>query len=252
MINAYDFADTTILSLTNEHKLIQEYQKTHSQKILDRILRSNIRIVSKLVSKWNTEENLKADLVQIGLLTLTRTIDKFDCVKFPHLRLYQYSIMWIKSDIKREILANHSLIRIGTKTSDRKFFFQANEEMLHKEQDPEVKTLISEMILRKKNMNNFDLVPDDGLALSERLSSNSNTEQEYSEKEELDILSGLIRELSPKEQQIIQWRFIQPNTLDLKTVALKLKCSRQYIQQLEATAIRKMKLFWENKNAEIL
>jgi RNA polymerase primary sigma factor len=90
-------------------------------------------------------------------------------------------------------------------------------------------------------------VKDDGASsLLERLidSEASNPEDDAIERESLDMLSMLMAWLSPQEKMIIEKRFGLTDgvTSTLQEIGQELHITRERVRQLEARALRKLKL----------
>jgi RNA polymerase primary sigma factor len=60
----------------------------------------------------------------------------------------------------------------------------------------------------------------------------------------------LVQRLKPKEQEVIMSRFglSNRNILTLEEIGLKLKLTRERIRQIEAIAIKKLRMLMKNKD----
>ncbi|MEG2511280.1 MAG: sigma-70 family RNA polymerase sigma factor [Bacilli bacterium] len=103
-----------LLSKDEEFSLFEEYSKSHDEKIRDKILISNLKLVIFFAKKFNGHNNIDLlDLIQEGNLGLFDAIEHFDIAK--GFKFSTYASSWILLRIKTYINQKLDIIRIPLK-----------------------------------------------------------------------------------------------------------------------------------------
>ena len=113
-INLYfkDVSKEKLISKEEELKLFQEYRKTKSEAIKEKILKSNLRFVIKVAKQYQNRGLPLEDLISEGNLGVLKAIDKFDETKGYHF--ISYAVWWIRQSIIRAIYYTGSNVRLPT------------------------------------------------------------------------------------------------------------------------------------------
>lgn len=114
-----------VLSKNEEKELWKRWNQDRSDRILDRIVRSNLRYVVQIALKYRRYGVPVEDLVSEGNLGLVKAIQKFEYEQGN--RFVTYASHWIRAYIIKYILKNLSLVG-GSKAMRSKFFFKLKRE----------------------------------------------------------------------------------------------------------------------------
>ena len=86
---------------------------------------SNLRLAVKIALDYRGQFNV-LDLIQEGNMGLVRAVAKYDPDKGT--RFSTYASFWIRAFILKFLMDTWSLVKIGTKDSQRKLFYSLNRE----------------------------------------------------------------------------------------------------------------------------
>ncbi len=114
--------NSKILSQEKQLELLRKWKSTGSEIAFNRLVESNYRSVTKLAYKYS-RNNPKLDiedLIQQGLLGLTKAANKFDLSK--DVGFLTYAHYWIDQSIRSYVMDNRNIIRLGTTADGRKIF----------------------------------------------------------------------------------------------------------------------------------
>ena len=90
-----------------------------------RMVLSNLRLAVKIAIDYRGQFNV-LDLIQEGNMGLVRAVAKYDPDKGT--RFSTYASFWIRAFILKFLMDTWSLVKIGTKDSQRKLFYSLNRE----------------------------------------------------------------------------------------------------------------------------
>lgn len=110
------------LTRAEERQLFEEYRRTADKKIEERLVRSQLGLVGKLIQHYRLRGIEYDDLFQEGLVGLLRAIRRFDPSR--GVRLSTYAAHWIRAYVFRYTIANFRLVRVGTTQAQRRIFFR--------------------------------------------------------------------------------------------------------------------------------
>lgn len=107
-----------VLTKEEEKALFEEYKRTHSQKVKEKIMKHNLKLVVSVAKTFvpMTSSMTLMDLIMEGNIGMMTAIDRFD----PNLeyKFSTYSTWWIKQSITRAISNQDTLIRIPVHASE--------------------------------------------------------------------------------------------------------------------------------------
>lgn len=223
-----------------------------------RLVESNLKLVVSVAKVYSRSGVPLPDLIQEGNIGLMKAVDQFDPDK--GFRFSTYAVAWIRQAITRAIERQGRAIRVPSYVvqSIRKLNKAGSSFVNENGRDPTVEELCERTQLsREKVMRLLEAsealvsldegVKEDGAtSLLERLidSEASNPENDAMERESLEVLGQLLAWLSPQEKMIIEKRFGLTDgvTSTLQEIGQQLHITRERVRQLEARALRKLKL----------
>lgn len=241
---------------TAKLKVLKEKEKTELLKLVrhgdmtarDKLIQGNLRLVLSVVQRFAGRGENPDDLFQVGCIGLIKAIDNFDITQ--NVRFSTYAVPMIIGEIKRYLRDNNS-VRVSRSMRDLAFHAMQAKEKLQNElgRDPSV-----DEIAERLGENRTSVV----LALESIVEPLSLYEPVYSDAGDtiyvMDQISSLdsdkdwvdelsirqqIKELSPREKQIISLRFMQGKTQ--MEVAEEIGISQAQVSRLEKAAIKRIK-----------
>ncbi len=238
--------------LSKEEELeVAERIRVHKDKEAEAALvTGNLRLVVKIALQYSNFEPNLLDLVQEGNVGLLRAVRKYDCQRGT--RFSTYASFWIRAYILKYIMDSRSLVKIGTKDTQRKLFFSLNKEREKLERlgiTPSAQILAEnldvsasdvedmEMRLRNGDVSLEEPQYGDGESLMDTISSGEDIEEKVAEKEKLEILERRLGEfkrmLSEKERFILENRILAEEPATLREIGDRFNTSRESIRQIQ-------------------
>ena len=261
-----------ILSLQEEVALAKELQQKGDVSAAHKLVTSHLRLVVKIALTYKNYGFSMMDVISEGNIGLMKAVKKFDVTK--GFRLSTYAMWWIKAQIQEYILQSWSLVKIGTTAAQKKLFFNLNKiknKILNYEQKHVTEKqleLISEQLGVKKSevaemdkrlssadVYLYDALPnsdnEDESSLMDVLPDQGELQDEIcAEKQEADIKSKIlykaIDSLKDREKAIIMDRKLSDNSVTLEELSKKYNVSKERVRQIEARALQKIKLYFDN------
>ena len=223
---------------------------------------SQLKSVVRIAYKFKNYGISQEDLVQEGNIGLMKAVKNFSLNH--QVRLYSYSIVWIKAEIQNYILKNWKLVKIGTTKNLKKLFFnfrKIQKEMI--DQGIDKKEMYSYMS-KKLNVNKNDIqdiesyFSNDDCQISETDSYSNDdfhvqaqlVEYETPEKITQNNLDGKFYQekllnaldlLNEKQKKVIKLRYYEEIKKTHKEISKILGVSSERVRQIEDEALIKLK-----------
>jgi RNA polymerase sporulation-specific sigma factor len=177
------------------------------------LVERNLRLVAHILKKYYASASDQDDLISIGTIGLIKAISTFDTSK--GIRLATYAGRCIQNEIL--------------------MYFRSQRKSAGD-------VSLSDMIETGK---------DGGLSMMDVLSSDEDMFEEANTRSETRRLLSLLGDtLTPREMQIISWRYglYTEKPMPQREVAEKLGISRSYVSRIEKKALEKLKAAMEGSN----
>ncbi len=115
-----------VLSQSEEYDLAIRRLEQKDEKAEETLVLSNLKFVAKVAFEYRLYGMELSDLIQEGNIGLLKAVRKFDPRR--GVRLISYAVWWIRAQIQSYIMANWSLVKIGTNQTGEKTVLQDWED----------------------------------------------------------------------------------------------------------------------------
>jgi RNA polymerase sigma-32 factor len=252
-----------MLSAEHEQELTNAWRDRRDPAALRELIGSHLRLVIKISRGYAGYGLPLADLVGEGNVGLMQAAEKFDPSR--GFRFSTYALWWIRASIQEYILHSWSLVKMGTTAAQKKLFFNLRRmkgklaELEQGDLSPEVVAKIAteldvpehEVIDMNRRLAaadsslNATLGPEGDSEWLEMLpDERPNQESLTADAEEMRLrrhaLDSALKQLKPREREIIFARRIQDDPLTLEELSHKYAVSRERIRQIEVRAFGKL------------
>ena len=106
-------------------QLAQRVRMDGDKEAGQKMVLANLRLVVKIALGYRSHLNL-LDLIQEGNMGLVRAVGKYDPERGT--RFSTYASFWIRAYMLKYLMDTWSMVKIGTKDSQRKLFYSLNKE----------------------------------------------------------------------------------------------------------------------------
>lgn len=181
----------------------------------NKLIEHNLRLVAHIVKKFETKDNDTDDLISIGTIGLIKGIDSYNKDKATRITTY------VARCIENEILMYFR----GNKKNGNNI--SLNDSIGYDKDGNEI--------------NLIDVIKDNSVDIADSLHTKNN----------LELLNRYLKNLSPREQEIIKKRYglCLEKEQTQKEIAKEMGISRSYVSRIEKRALMKiLKEFLKSKN----
>ena len=261
-----------VLDKEEEYKLAVRYHDEMDLEAANTLVVSNLRFVVKVAREYLSYGFPLSDLIQEGTMGLMKAVKKFD--PYKGYRLISYAVWWIRAGIQNHIMKFWSQVKIGTTQAQRKLFHKIgrakkelnieNTEMTEQEvskvaklfgvKDKDVIDMEFRMASRDYSLDAAS-TKDNSVTYLDTLSDWRATQEEVLQSIEIEELSshGIkagFEKLSPREQKVIESRYLKSSPEKLRELGDELGISKERVRQIEVHALKKLKGAVENVISE--
>lgn len=259
-----------MLSAAEEVRLAREYRDQENLDAAKTLVMSHLRLVASIARQYLGYGLPHADLIQEGNIGLMKAVKRYDPEQGT--RLVTYSIHWIKAEIHEYILKNWRMVKIATTKAHRKLFFnlRSNKPSLNALSSTEIDHLAKALDVRQEDVREMekrlaggdiaieanDSSDEDSFAPINWLSDDRYEPSQVLAKQAQDELQGLgieraLSSLDERSRRIISARWLNVSddgsgASTLHELAAEFNVSAERVRQIEAAALKKMKLALTN------
>ena len=254
-----------MLSASDEMRLAREFRDHENLDAAKTLVMSHLRLVVSIARQYLGYGIPHADLIQEGNIGLMKAVKRYDPEQGA--RLATYSIHWIKAEIHEYILRNWRMVKIATTKAHRKLFFnlRSNKPTLNALSPSEIDHLAKALDVRQEDVREMEKRLGGGDVAMEADSSDdetyapinwlSDTRYEPTEmlarEETLQIqgpgIEKALASLDDRSRKIVASRWLDvaddgTGGSTLHDLAAEFNISAERVRQIEAAALKKMKL----------
>ena len=237
-------------------KIIATGNKKERKLAIQRLVKSNLRLVISIAKHYIGNGVLFMDLVQEGAVGLLKAAEKFDYKK--NFKFSTYATWWIRQTISRAIANNSRTIRVPVHMIDKIKSYKRCYSILSLKYDrePTDEELCSSLKISKRKLNgikkaiftepvSLETPVTDDLNLADYIEDTSyHSPDSYVENGCLsEDIVHLFDGLDKREKKIISHRFELNNSkyMTLEQLGSELGFSKERIRQLESKALQKLR-----------
>ena len=247
-----------LLTPEEETELAQHYKKNQDIATAHRLVTANLRFVVKIAGEYRGYRMRMMDIVQEGNMGLMRAVKKFDPDR--GYRLISYAVWWIRAYIQDYIIRSWSLVKVGTTQLQKKLFFKLGKVRGFLDGDAVDSAEINALtdgsdndakvrdFCQRLNARDFSLdrsITDSDTTYLDLLADESDDQEDLLLTQETEanrktMIAKALKELTPREQEVIGGRFFAGVSKTLQDVGDELGITRERVRQLESNALKKL------------
>ena len=251
-----------VLTKEAELKLAERYNNEEDLEAARELVMAHLRFVIHIAKGYTGYGLPLEDLIQEGNVGLMKAVKRFD----PDfgVRLVSFAVHWIRAEIHEYVLRNWRVVKIATTKAQRKLFFNLRKlkKSLSWLSASETKAVADDLGVTEKEVNEmekrlssqdmmFDLSSDDDddkvFSPSAYLPSPNSDPAETVEKDQwrnstIQKMQESLSHLDERSKDIISSRWLTEKKETLHELADKYNISAERIRQIEANAIKKLRL----------
>jgi RNA polymerase primary sigma factor len=222
-----------------------------------KLIESNLRLVMSITRNYTKAGVPLLDLIQEGNLGLIRAVEKFDYRM--GFKLSTYATWWIRQAVTRALADQGRTIRLPVHVAEQvRRLMRARRVLIQKlNRDPTVEELSAESGFPEQRVQELLDLVEDPVSLSTPVGDGESLYGDLIEDTKCDQpdattalnlrsreLAFALETLNPRLRQVLALRFglagVQPQTLE--DVGATLGITRERVRQLEARALRELRL----------
>jgi RNA polymerase sigma-32 factor len=238
-----------LMTKEEERAMAQRVQMDGDKEAGQRMVLANLRLVVKIALKYRSNLNL-LDLIQEGNVGLLRAVGKYDPGRGT--RFSTYASFWIRAYMLKYLMDTWSMVKIGTKDSQRRLFYSLNkgkEKLQRSGIIPSAEVLAESFQVSTAEIEDMEQrlyrgdvsleAPQHGDAdpLMDTIGSDEDIEETAIKNDYTETLQRRLRDfrkqLNERECFILDNRIMADEPLTLREIGEIYKTSRENVRQMQ-------------------
>ena len=255
-----------VLTKEDEQALAHRFREGEDLQAARDLVMAHLRFVVHIAKGYQGYGLPLADLIQEGNVGMMKAVKRFD-PSFD-VRLVSFAVHWIRAEIHEYVLRNWRIVKVATTKAQRKLFFNLRKakKSLAWLSHAETQAVAADLGVSPKEVTEMerrlsareavlDPAPDsrdDDRAYSPSAYLRSENSDPATLVEKTDWhdnassrMSAALRTLDARSQDILQSRWLTDNKKTLHELADVYDVSAERIRQIEANAIKKLRVAME-------
>lgn len=265
-LDAYIHRVNQVPMLTDEEEqtLAKRLHENGDLEAAKRLVMAHLRFVVRIARGYAGYGLPQADLIQEGNIGLLKAVKRFN----PEVgvRLVSFAIHWIKAEMHEYILANWRIVKVATTKAQRKLFFNLRRasKRLKWFSNSEIDEVATQLKVAPEEVRRMEMrlmsAPDESLEGGSDSSDEGGSggaahlspsyyledhrynpayllEAQDSAHKDEDSLRQALNQLSLRDRDIIEQRWLSEKKTTLEVLAEKYGVSAERIRQLEKNAM---------------
>jgi RNA polymerase sigma-32 factor len=252
-----------VLTREEELELARKLQGEGDLDAARQLVLSHLRFVVHIARGYGGYGLPMGDLIQEGNVGLMKAVKRFD--PGVGVRLVSFAVHWIRAEIHEYVLRNWRLVKIATTKAQRKLFFNLRrfKKNLGWLTDNETRAIAEDLGVTAKEVTDmeqrlssrdlsFDPAPDaddeDGAYSPSAYLPHPEAdpsvavEREQWDEDTADRLAQALETLDERSRHILRSRWMTEEKATLHELADQYGVSAERIRQIEANAIKKLRV----------
>src|SRR5690625_2322399 len=264
-----------LLDAETECALARSWRDHGDEEALARLVTAYMRLAISMAGRYRRHGTSMQDLVQEAHIGLIKAAARFDPDR--GVRFSTYAMWWIRASVQEFIMRDWSLVRTGSTASQKSLFFNMrrvrarietengalghapNADEIRREIAAELRVPLRDVELMEGRLAGADLSlnaqqkAEEGREWVETLVDDSpRTDRLGAHRNDTETLrewlSDAFHALSQRERVILASRKLQEKPETLESLGQRFGVSKERIRQLEAQALRKMRVQLEERH----
>jgi RNA polymerase sigma-32 factor len=265
---------TPLLSLEEEQILARRLRDQDDLEAAQRLVISHLRLVVSTARSYLGYGLPHADLIQEGNVGLMKAVRRFDADR--GVRLVSFALHWIRAEIHEYIIKNWRMVKVATTKAQRKLFFNLRSLKAATEANRigddqgriglfelDVQQIAKSLNVAESDVREMDVRMNGADVLLDPVSEDGETSfapitwldderteptQVIARKERESLVTvgvpNALMQLDERSQRIVKSRWLAADgeSLTLHDLAAEFNVSAERIRQIEAAALKKMRL----------
>ena len=252
-----------VLSPEHERELAEDLYYNENLDAARELVMSHLRFVVHIARSYSGYGLQEADLIQEGNVGLMKAVKRFNPEK--GVRLVSFAVHWIKAEMHEYILRNWRIVKVATTKAQRKLFFnlRSQKKSLSWLSADEAQAVAQDLGVDVKEVHRmegrltsrdvaFDLSSDSDdddawqspqYYLEDHSADPARTVEEGDWQQNSEArLHNALADLDERSRDILAQRWLAEEKATLHQLADKYGVSAERIRQLEANAMKKLKV----------
>ena len=264
-LGAYVQAVSTIplLSAEREQELAEKLYFEGCVESARELVLAHLRFVVHIARSYSGYGLAESDLIQEGNVGLMKAVKRFDPTK--GVRLVSFAVHWIKAEMHEFILRNWRIVKVATTKAQRKLFFNLRGAKKHLGwlTADETRAIASDLGVEESEVQRMEgRLSSRDIGFDAPVDADDDeawqAPQQYLEDQSVDPaqmvedsdtvrdtedrLHGALADLDTRSRDILARRWLAEKKTTLHELADEYGVSAERIRQLEANAMKKLRL----------